>query len=134
MANKEIHELITAEELSSSDVIAEQRENGGLWLTRKLTFNSLGIFLNTILNFASDLHTSDKTITGAINEVRGEILTATLTAGQTSLTFSDASITTNSRIDVYAPMWYESASQTTGSVTLTFPVQASDMTVQIRVT
>lgn len=38
MANKEIHELITAEELSSNDVIAEQRENSGTWLTRKLTF------------------------------------------------------------------------------------------------
>lgn len=69
MANKEIHELITAEELSASDVIAEQRENGGTWLTRKLTFNALGLFLNKTLDYASDLHTTDKTIIGAINEV-----------------------------------------------------------------
>ena len=69
MANKEIHELITAEELSSSDVIAEQRENSGTWLTRKLTFNALGLFLNKVLNYASDLHTTSKTIIGAINEL-----------------------------------------------------------------
>lgn len=69
MANKEIHELITAEELSSSDVIAEQRENGGTWLTRKLTFNALGLFMNKVLNYASDLHTTSKTIIGAINEL-----------------------------------------------------------------
>lgn len=69
MANKEIHELITAEELSSSDVITEQRENSGTWLTRKLTFNALGLFLNKVLNYASDLHTTSKTIIGAINEL-----------------------------------------------------------------
>lgn len=69
MANKEIHELITAEELSASDVIAEQRENSGTWLTRKLTFNALGLFLLKVLNFASDLHTTSKTIIGAINEL-----------------------------------------------------------------
>ena len=69
MANIEIHELITAEELSASDVIAEQRENSGTWLTRKLTFNALGLFLNKVLNYASDLHTTSKTIIGAINEL-----------------------------------------------------------------
>lgn len=69
MANKEIHELITAEELSASDVIAEQRENSGTWLTRKLTFNALGLFLLKVLEFASDLHTTSKTIIGAINEL-----------------------------------------------------------------
>lgn len=69
MANKEIHELITAEELSASDVIAEQRENGGTWLTRKLTLNALGLFLLKVLNFASDLHTTSKSIIGAINEL-----------------------------------------------------------------
>ena len=69
MANKEIHELITAEELSSDDVIAEQRENSGTWLTRKLTLNVLGLFLNKVLNYASDLHTTSKTIIGAINEL-----------------------------------------------------------------
>lgn len=69
MADVEIHDLITAEELSSSDVIAEQRENSGTWLTRKLTFNALGLFLNKTLNYASDLHTTNKTIIGAINEI-----------------------------------------------------------------
>ena len=70
MANKEIHELITAEELSASDVIAEQRENSGTWLTRKLTFNVLGLFLLNQLDYATELHTTSKIIIGAINELK----------------------------------------------------------------
>lgn len=88
MANKEIHELITAEELSASDVIAEQRENNGTWLTRKLTFNMLGLFLNKVLNYASDLLTSNKTIIGAINEVNrktGEDIKLSSNSGNTTI-------------------------------------------------
>ena len=136
MANVEIHELITSEELSSGDFIAEQREDNGLWLTRKLTFNSLGVFLNTVLNYASDLLTTSKTIVGAINELKeaqGVKLTATLTAGNTSITFSDASITASSLIDVYAPIWYSNIAISTGSAVITFPTQASDITVVIKV-
>lgn len=88
MANKEIHELITAEELSASDVIAEQREDNGTWLTRKLTFNALGLFLNKVLNYASDLHTTAKTIIGAINEVNrktGEDIKLSSDSGNTTI-------------------------------------------------
>ena len=88
MANKEIHELITAEELSASDVIAEQREDSGTWLTRKLTFNALGLFLNKVLNYASDLLTSNKTIIGAINEVNrktGEDIKLSSNSGNTTI-------------------------------------------------
>lgn len=92
MANKEIHELITAEELSSNDVIAEQRENSGTWLTRKLTFNSLGLFLNKILNYASDLHTTSKTIIGAINELAQG-------SGQSLDTLNDVDIDTQTLTD-----------------------------------
>lgn len=92
MANKEIHELITAEELSSSDVIAEQRNNSGTWLTRKLTFNALGLFLNKMLNYASDLHTTSKTIIGAINELAQG-------SGQSLDTLNDVDIDTQTLAD-----------------------------------
>lgn len=65
-------------------------------------------------------------------------LTATLTAGQTSLVFSNAVITTNSTIEVFVNDAFYGVNPTaitlaTGSVTLTFDAQASDMPVKVRV-
>ena len=61
------------------------------------------------------------------------VISQTLTAGQTSITFSNAAITATSFISVASEAWYESVSQTTGSVTITFPAQTTDMLVQIMV-
>lgn len=143
MANIEIHELITAEGLSSSDVIAEQTENGGTWLTRKLTFNALGLFLNKVLNYASDLHTTNKTIIGAINEVNsstsGVTLTDTLEAGETSLVFTDTSITDNSLVDWYIDEAYYgivaptsfTTDEANHTLTLTFDAQAENIDIKV---
>lgn len=143
MADIEIHELITAEELSSSDVIAEQRENSGTWLTRKLTFNALGLFLNKVLNFASDLHTSNKTIIGAINEVNsatsGVTKTGTLEAGETSLVFTDNAITDDSLVDWYIEEAYYgivaptafATDETNHTLTLTFEAQEADVEIKV---
>ena len=61
------------------------------------------------------------------------VISQTLTAGQTSITFSNAAILTTSFISVASEAWYESYTQSAGSVTITFPAQASDMVVQIMV-
>jgi len=63
----------------------------------------------------------------------GLVISQTLTAGQTSITFSNAAILATSFISVASEAWYTASTQTTGSVTLTFPAQASDMLVQILV-
>lgn len=143
MADIEIHELITAEELSSSDVIAEQRENSGTWLTRKLTFNSLGLFLLKVLNFASDLHTTSKNIIGAINEIHsatsGVTKTGTLEAGETSLVFTDNAITESSLVDWYIEEAYYGIVAPTAFVTdevnhtltLTFDAQENDVDIKV---
>lgn len=63
-------------------------------------------------------------------------VTATLTAGNTSITLSDASITTTSTIDIYTDVFGiqpTNAVVATGSITLTFLAQASDITVKVRV-
>ena len=63
-------------------------------------------------------------------------LTATLTAGSTSLTISDNSILTTSTIDVYTDTYGispETVTVATGSVTLTFEAQASDLGVKVKV-
>ena len=144
MANKEFHELITAEEISSSDVIAEQRNNSGTWLTRKITFNALGLFLNKMLNFASDLRTTHKTIIDAINEVfelagGGVELSDTLEAGETSLVFTDNAITSSSKVDWYIEEAYYGIVAPTAFVTdeinhtltLTFDAQEDDIDIKV---
>ena len=139
MANVEIHDLITAENISASDVISEQRNDGGTWLTRKLTFNNLGLFLNRILNYATALNTTDKTIIGAINEILqsaggGIELTDTLEAGETSLTFTNSAILTTSTFDFYTDIWGvnpTAVSVISGQLVLTFDEQVSDVSVKV---
>lgn len=72
----------------------------------------------------------------AIDAEKETVLAGTLTAGQTSITLSDASITSSSFIQVFADngnVNYTTISATTGSVTIGFLAQASDMTVTVRV-
>lgn len=62
-------------------------------------------------------------------------LTDILTAGSTSITFSNAIITTNSTIDVYtdSDIDYNSITVTTGQVVITFDAQANNVSVKVRV-
>ena len=90
---------------------------------------------------ASALVTYDNTDSGlssdnvqdAINEVAGKKLTATLTAGTTSLTFTDSSILATSLISVFTEggLLFNSISTAVGSVVLTFDEQATDVAVAI---
>ena len=62
------------------------------------------------------------------------LITGTLTAGSTSIILSDASIQSNSALDFYTDTWGVSptaVSVSTGSVTLTFDAQASNMVVGV---
>lgn len=63
------------------------------------------------------------------------ILTGTLTAGQTSISFTDTSITSNALISIYtsADEWYISRSISGTTLTIIFDEQASDMTVTVEV-
>ena len=63
-------------------------------------------------------------------------LTDILTSGSTSLTISDASITTTSTIDIYTDVFGiqpVNAVVATGTITLTFLAQASNISVKVRV-
>ena len=63
-------------------------------------------------------------------------LTGTLTTGNTSVTISDAAILTTSTFDIYTDVFGiqpTNAVVATGSITLTFLAQASDITVKVRV-
>lgn len=63
-------------------------------------------------------------------------VTGTLLAGATSLVLSDASITSTSTLDVFTDVYGVSPTDmvaSTGSVTLTFEAQESDLGVKVRV-
>jgi len=111
------------------------KDNQNVDTTMKVKVSELATKLNNNIEYGS-LNTSDKKIIGAINEVKGTYVIGTLTAGQTSITLSDASITSSSFIQVFAGngnINYTSISSTTGSVTIGFLAQASDMTVVARI-
>lgn len=63
-------------------------------------------------------------------------VSGTLTAGSTSLTLSDASITTSSTLDFFTEKYGlspETVAVASGSVTLTFEAQDSNIGVKVRV-
>lgn len=71
MANKEIHDLNPVGTVTSDDLLASQQDAGGsTWVTGKLSLSALGVFINNVLQYASALHTTNKTIIGAINELK----------------------------------------------------------------
>lgn len=61
------------------------------------------------------------------------VLTGTLTAGQTSVTFTNAAITAASYIDIYTAdgTAYTDAVQTVGSLVVSFDAQSADLAVAI---
>lgn len=63
-------------------------------------------------------------------------IAGTLTTGQTSITLSDAVITTNSMVEIFTPdgIEWNSITVAVGSVTVTFDAQLSDMIVIARIT
>lgn len=103
-----------------------------LWSSDK-TNTEIGNVPNT--NTYNALNTTSKTIIGAINEIAYKELIGTLTAGQTTVTLSDASITTSSTIQVFTNTGinYTAISVSTGSVTITYPAQQADVNVKVRI-
>ena len=85
----------------------------------------------------SNLKTTSKFVEGAINELYGLVLTTTLTAGTTTVTFSDVSITTNSTLDnIWTSVFGVNPTNAvfaTGTLTLTFEARSSDLSVKVRI-
>ena len=109
------------------------------YTTEKLPMSDVGTKLITNTQYTQALNTNVKTVSGAINELLGNIgkdIIGTLTAGSTSITLSDNVITTTSTIDVYTDTFGVNPTNVvvaTGSVTLTFEAQQSDLGVKVRV-
>ena len=106
-----------------------QANNGA---SSKVSAEDIGDFTNTSQTY-SGLNTTAKSVVGAINEVAGKKLPATLTAGSTSLTFTDSTITADSLISVFTEggLLYNSIITAVGSIVLTFDEQATDVAVVV---
>jgi len=107
-----------------------QANNGA---SSKVSAEDIGDFVNTSQTYSGLDRTTAKSVVGAINEVAGKKLSATLTAGSTSLTFTDSAITADSLISIYTEggLLYNSITTAVGSVVLTFDEQATDVAVAI---
>lgn len=145
---KEISALTTAESTSASDLFETALPNAMTetgYVSRKVTLGTIANFLLGTLQFSS-LNTTVKNIIGAINEVLssaggGTVLTETLTAGQTTVTFTDNALVSTCKKKVYVPDDFFGVVPTAittdyanHTVTYTFPVQASNMQVKLEVT
>ena len=88
---------------------------------------------------ASNMNGLESRINNAFNALAPAgfvTVSGTLTTGSTALTLSDASITTSSEIDVWVDTFGvnpENVVVASGSVTLTFEAQESDLGVKVRV-
>lgn len=124
----------TALEAGSLVFVSEEDENSASGYTsKKMSGGVLGKGVLSDLEFPLIFtKTTAKSAAGAINEIAGTVVSGTLTAGSTSITLSDASITSTSMIDVYNSLGvgWDTISATTGSVTITFEAQSVDMTVK----
>lgn len=145
--NKPISALTTAESTSTSDIFETSIPNAMTetgYISRKVTLGTIANLLFSTLLFPS-LHTTVKNILGAINEVLssaggGVVLTERLTAGQTTVTFTDAALTATCTKVVYVPDDFFGVAPTAistdyanNSVTYTFPAQSSSMDVKLEV-
>ena len=80
---------------------------------------------------------SDKAIAYLFSAIGGSglIVSGTLAAGATSITLSDAGITTSAMVDIYTDVYGvnpTNAVVATGSITLTFDAQQSALNIKVR--
>lgn len=110
MANVQISDLTAATTPALTDLIEVEQSDGN---SKKETLQQV------------------KTLFGGYSEVSG-----TLATGSTSITLSDAAITTSSTLDFYTDKFGVNPTNvnvSTGSVTLTFEAQDSALGVKVRI-
>lgn len=117
--------------------LADAQSDTGYY-SRKLAASNLAASL--LGSFSLPLlftKTTAKTVAGAVNEIAPVKVTGTLAAGTTSITLSDASITSGSLLKYYSDKWgmYPNAEPvvTSGSVTLSFDAQESAVNIIVEV-
>lgn len=102
--------------------------------SRKIASEKVASEILTNYSLPLALNTNAKNITGAINELRGVVLTGTLLTGSTSITFQDPSISTSSTIEMFTDTFGVNPVSVTvgsGTMTITFEAQQADLGVKV---
>ena len=120
--------------------------SGNAWFAGTVTDGTGNVLSNkqdALPTVVNDRYLHTNASTGALEwaQVQGggssaTILTGTLTAGNTTITFTDNAITATALIDIYTDdpdVGWESRSVSSTTLTITFPVQASDLSVKVRI-
>lgn len=142
MATKSISELTTAPDVELTDLIevaqADKSSASGYKSYKQNLGNISDAFAREFVH--NVLNTVAKNIVGAINEVEGRqrVMTATLTAGNTSLTFTSQDITSTSILILSAQdkdiEYLSCDTSTANQVTYTFEEQDSDVLFKLLIT
>ena len=145
--SKPISQLITAEQESANDLIETSIPNAMTetgYVSRKRTFAVVANWICNVFQFTSALQTTAKTIIGAINEAFAKAdyteLTGSLTAGQTTIVFTDNAIVDGITVQPFVDEAFtgvvptaQVTDATNHTLTLTFPVQSANMPVKVRI-
>lgn len=145
MATKSISELTLAPDVETTDLFeiaqADQSSASGYKSYKQTLSNVADAIAKDITQ--NTLNTTNKTIVGGINEVAQSVgglttvLSATLEAGETELTFTNASILSTSMLDLFAEDVIiaptEVDTSVANTVTYTFDEQEDDVDFKLRV-
>lgn len=119
--------------------------SGNAWFAGTVTDGTGNVLSNkqdALPTVVNDRYLHTNASTGALEWAQGgggssaTILTSTLTAGNTTITFTNNAITSTALIDIYTDdpdVGWESRSVSSTTLTITFPVQASDLSVKVRI-
>ena len=106
----------------------------GEWVTQSHLASEMASKMFNSFAYTQELETTDKKPVGAINEVSdrlGVLLEGVLEAGQTTLTFTNDHITTNSWLDFQGEIYPVGITYGAGSLTMTFDEYSEDKTVKV---
>lgn len=141
MSNIRFSQLPTVVSLKDSDLFAISSPDTStppVYTSAQSPISQVAAKIVEGTTFTTSMPTTNKTVAGAIQEMYGTVLTDTLEAGETTLTFTNQAITTNSTLDnIWASVFGifpTNAVFATGSLTLTFDAQANDIEIKVRIT
>lgn len=133
-------EEISAVPVTDGQILFDTSGNGKMYLdngTNRLEMGGARETLDNLSDIANVTQTGFLPDAMAIKELLTKLHgdSKVLTAGETTITFTDSSITTNSVFDFYSDKYGLYANEVTvvdGSVTLTFDEQESNVTIKVR--
>lgn len=140
MSNIRFSQLPTVVSLKDSDLFAISSPDTStppVYTSAQSPISQVAAKIVEGTTFTTSMPTTNKTVAGAIQEMYGTVLTDTLEAGETTVTFTNNAITANSTLDIYTDTFGVNPTNvtvSTGEIVLTFSAQANDLGVKVRVT